>query len=454
MTLTIEQENIINSNSNRIIIEALAGTGKTSTLIKFAEKYFHYESLYIVFNKDMRKTSKGKFPGNTTVHTINSFSYFYNSEFLKGKNFIQSFNSSLIMKMIPELARTYKFNYNLAISEANHVLKAYNNLMNSDLDLSSFNGDKYHNMAKDFYFNLIKSPVIDHLGLLKYFNDNFDFTSLSFDLVMIDEAQDLNPIMISILEKINPKKIVMVGDSNQAIYSFRASVNIFEIDQFKDYSKFKLTKSFRFGQAISDKVNEVYQNLFGRDLELKFNENITSEIVTKTIIGPYTAYITRTNAVLFDKALDYALMDLKVAIPFNWEELKQLIEDMYFFKLGLNDEVKSKLILQYGDFNNLKTLNKEGNDIELSYLIKIIEKHDILILDYLTILERQLSSPKYADITFLTAHKSKGLEFLGVELGSDFSLKSIEERNIIYVSMTRAIKNLNIKNLNFNKNIR
>lgn len=445
MKLTQEQTNIINSKYNFILIKALAGTGKTTTLKYYAEKYFTKKTLYLVFNKDMRKISKMKFPGNTTVHTVNSFAYHYLKDFIKSKNIIDNLNSSHIMQYIADIGKLYEQNKYMAIEKANKIIDAYNIFVNSDTENLN---NEYMLYAKELYNTLIQNNVIDHSGLLKYFNDNFDFSQLDYEVILVDEVQDLNPIMLSILKKINPENLVMVGDPNQSIYGFRNNINIFEMEEFKhNFKEYKLTKSFRFGKEISDKVNDFYKYYMHKDLELEYNESIDSKIVDKELIGPYCTYITRTNAHLFDIALEYALRGYNVAIPFNWEELKELLEDMVYFKLGMNTKVRNKLISQYHDFDNLKRLNKSGNDIELGYLIKIIEKYDIVILEYLKVLENRLSSPKRADITFVTAHKSKGLEFLYVSLGSDFNTKNREEFNLIYVSMTRAIKELNIKNL-------
>jgi len=454
MQLTNEQISILNSNSNKILIEALAGTGKTFILMKYAEKYFTNSVLYIVFNKDMRKSSKTKFPANTVVHTINSFSYKYNKDFIKGKMIIDNFNSTHIIDNLKFLYEKRKINPLEAIKEANLILLRFYSLMNSNINLEDIEGDKYTDFAKDFYHSMIEKGILDHSSLLKHFHDNFNFSELDYDIVMLDEAQDLNPIMLSIIEKINPEKILIVGDSNQSIYSFRQNINIFKSEKVKNFNKFYLTKSFRFGKEIANSIQDFYSNILNKKFSLGFNENIQSYVTDSELLGNYSVYITRTNANLFDKALEYALLGYKVSIPFDWEDLKSSLTDMYYLKVGLLDSINNKQIKQYLTFDNIKNLNKDGNDLELSYLIKVVDKHDFLILDYLKILERQLSASKYADITFITAHKSKGLEFLNVTVSNDFSLYSLEERNLIYVAMTRAIQRLNISELKLKFNLK
>ena len=93
----------------------------------------------------------------------------------------------------------------------------------------------------------------------------------------------------------------------------------------------------------------------------------------------------------------------------------------------------------------MKKIAQSGGDVEISYLIKVVEKYGLDLPDNITTLERYLSSPKNADLILLTAHKSKGLEFFDVELANDFpkiATANLEEKNLIYVAMTRAEKKL------------
>lgn len=451
-----EQIDIIKSNESHILVEALAGTGKTTTLIGYAEENFESSILYLVFSKDMRKIVKNKFPSNCEVHTINSFALKFSKELMSDKILKNNFNTSDIIELLPSLSSRFSNNRTSVIVEATNILKAYSNLMNSNISLKDFKPENYYEtLAFELYNNVIlNGRYIDHSALLKYFSENnlFDF---NFDIVMIDEVQDINPIMFSIIERIKPKKVLMVGDLQQSIYGFRQNINVFRLPELDSYTKYSLTKSFRFGEAIANSVNTISSIIYGKSINIKYNENLESKIIESKVMGPCSAYITRTNAHLFDIAIEYALEGLNIAMPFNWEELKLLMEDIIYLKMNIRSKIKNKIISKYKSFAELEALNKNGSDLELRYLIKVVLKYDILILDYLKLLESKLSSPKYADITLLTAHKSKGLEFLYVQLGTDFKDISkpmdIEEANLIYVSMTRAIKELNINSFKLSR---
>lgn len=51
------------------------GTGKTSTLIKYAEKFSNLNFLYVAFNKSIVENGKKVFPHNVTCKTFHSLAF-------------------------------------------------------------------------------------------------------------------------------------------------------------------------------------------------------------------------------------------------------------------------------------------------------------------------------------------------------------------------------------------
>ena len=54
MTLTSQQEEIINSTIPSFKINAVAGSGKTTTLLEYAKKNTHLKILYLAYNKSLQ----------------------------------------------------------------------------------------------------------------------------------------------------------------------------------------------------------------------------------------------------------------------------------------------------------------------------------------------------------------------------------------------------------------
>lgn len=435
---------IVYSQSQLIFIEAFAGTGKTTTLAEFSKERLDEKILYLVFNSKNRKEARFKFPRNVVVHTINSFVFNLMKDSFTN-HIVNEYSVSFVIKNIPELNKLPK---DEAIIKAVLVIEVLNNFLDSHLKEEEF-FDKdipEWEMAKKFLdkINNKENFPLTHNVLLKRFLDNFDFSSLNFDTILIDEAQDLSLPMFNIINKIKAKK-VFVGDIRQAIYGFRKTINVFN-QEYLNAERLKLTKSYRFGSNIATFVNDVCEKMFHQSLNLKGAASYAGEVILNNDIplkGSYTALITRTNAYLFDQAFSLMKENTLISIPFDWEEVKSMLMDVFYIKMNLRGKVVNKKFKDYESFDYMKKISQSGGDIEISYLIKVVEKYGLDLPNNIIILEKYLSSPKNADIILLTAHKSKGLEFFNVELGEDFpkiSTANMEERNLVYVAMTRAME--------------
>ena len=84
------------------------------------------------------------------------------------------------------------------------------------------------------------------------------------DVVLLDEAQDINPVFSDIVSRMNAQ-VIAVGDSNQAIYQFRGAQDF--LSDMNASHTLTLTKSFRFTPEIADKVNLLLQHMTDLRLE-------------------------------------------------------------------------------------------------------------------------------------------------------------------------------------------
>ena len=60
MKLTKEQEEIINSDKLSFKINAVAGSGKTTTLLEYAKKNSNLKILYLAYNKSLQVSLQDK----------------------------------------------------------------------------------------------------------------------------------------------------------------------------------------------------------------------------------------------------------------------------------------------------------------------------------------------------------------------------------------------------------
>jgi hypothetical protein len=147
-----------------------------------------------------------------------------------------------------------------------------------------------------------------HDFYLKVFHRDGDFYKAlnTFEMVLVDEGQDLSPIMLDALEHCR-KRIIIVGDTHQQIYSFRYAIDAmkrFPFDEERD-----LTMSFRFGRDIAEVASLLIQETKDeKGFKIRGNPQKTSRVALYTDLprpkaGEPCAILSRTNLALFEKAL-------------------------------------------------------------------------------------------------------------------------------------------------------
>jgi superfamily I DNA/RNA helicase len=78
MKPTDEQQRILNATGRVLLINARAGTGKTTTLQMIAAAHSDLKILYLVFNRKAKEEADAKFPGNVEVRTVHSLAFIGN----------------------------------------------------------------------------------------------------------------------------------------------------------------------------------------------------------------------------------------------------------------------------------------------------------------------------------------------------------------------------------------
>lgn len=117
-------------------------------------------------------------------------------------------------------------------------------------------------------------------------------------------------------------------------------------------------------------------------------------------------------------------------------------------------DIKDPLIKHFGSFSKLLKYAKDVSDPELLSKIKIVEMHVEKLEEIVQLLRSKAVRKNQAEIVFSTAHKAKGLEFdhvrvaedflFGLDLGRNLSELEEDEKNILYVAVSRAKKSLRL----------
>lgn len=284
-------------------------------------------------------------------------------------------------------------------------------------------------------------------------NDSLRSKAFSiFRYLMADEAQDLNPVMRSIIQKTG-LPVIAVGDPYQQIYSWRGAENALQQLGGENYY---LTQSFRFGEDIAQVARHILacrpdggprQRLIGAGTgNVKGHE------------GPKIALICRSNAGVIHEALRFMKAGTKVQVD-NMKEILTDVRSAQALHDGNLDKVTSANLKSFTSWDELCMEAEEG-DGAMTRLKNIVEKQQTEQIEKLA--RRQAEGKDDAQVMVCTAHRSKGMEWPAVRLGGDWKdvnglaarwmgaqKKSekhktlvMEEYNTLYVAMTRPILRL------------
>jgi len=261
---------------------------------------------------------------------------------------------------------------------------------------------------------------------------------LPFDRIFLDEAQDINSVILGVLHH-QSSPVIYVGDTYQQIYAWRGAVNA--MDKIRTEKTCDLTQSFRFGPAIADLANRTLRHFLGvTDFALQGTPTIDSRI------GPVaqpTAILARTNAGAILHAVQERSKGRSVAFYGGTGELKAMIGAARKLQLGQP--------FDYAPFANFQTFQDlvDHSETRMCRDLKVFVR---LYLEYgadgLFQLLDSFVPDDQAEVIVSTVHKAKGWQSPHVHLADDFVDRDSrgfrpEEGNIAYVAVTRGQLSVN-----------
>lgn len=482
MELTQEQKDIIQSTGN-IKINAVAGSGKTTTIIEYARSRPEKSSiLYIAFNKSVKLEAIKKFAEkglhHVKVETAHSLAYkhivYRNKYTVKA----QGYKTNEVVEILNLKGTGEKLTEYVL---ANHINKLVAFFCNSEIqkvqDLKYFDtitDPKAKSFVMSFYpyikqqsrifLSKMDTGEIDitHDFYLKKFQ--LSNPMLFYDYILFDEGQDASAVMLDIFSKQKATKVI-VGDTHQQIYGWRYAVNSLEKADFKT---FQLSTSFRFSQDIANLAMEVLQWKSHIDDYQKIpitGMGRSREIKTKAVLG-------RTNLGLLLKAIEYVFEKKKVKNiyfegninSYTYADDGASLYDVLSLYNKRYSSIKDSLIKEMKNLEELEEYIKKTEDVQLGMMVEIVKQYGNEIPGIIkTIKEKHIDNDEKekAEMIFSTVHRCKGMEYDAVQLVNDFITKEkleklkeeekklngrklAEEINLLYVAITRTKNTLYI----------
>ncbi|TCZ71799.1 UvrD-helicase domain-containing protein [Flaviaesturariibacter aridisoli] len=482
MQLTAEQ-NAILAAQGPLKINAVAGSGKTTTLIQYAAtRPAGSRILYLAFNRTVRNEAAARFAalGMNGVRVETAHSLAFRQVVARQGYRVRSsgYNTREIAGLLGLQISGEKHG---AYILANHIGKFVAHFCNSaearvtDINYSALvQDDKARTFVSNHYAAIERGTRLllsqmdkgeiecTHDFYLKKFQ--LSRPVLPFDYILFDEGQDASPAMLDVFLQ-QPAIKLIVGDMHQQIYSWRGAVNALEGVDFPAYG---LTASFRFGADIARLATQVlsWKGYFGDMPLIDIKGKGTAEG------GGTAATIARSNLGLLLAAIRYITDNRSVQHiyfegninSYTYAEEGASLYDVLYLYNGQPDKVRDPLLRELGSLEGLEEYIEKTEEAGLATLLEIVREYGNEIFDLLRALKaRHVGDAERhkAEMIFSTVHRAKGMEYDTVHLAADFvtetklerlaakketlnRVRTFEEINLLYVALTRARRHLHL----------
>lgn len=300
MQYTSEQQKIINHDINKhALVSAVAGSGKTQTLIArieylLANGIAPNKILVLMYNKSAQldfaarlkkiiSPEKSRLINVRTMHSLgNSFlQAFAKAGFVKIDKILKEYEvDTIIQKLLKTYQKELKITKDID-SERVGLFKEYISLLKSDLslnnkkikDLNTKEKKLLDKLFNEFNKECEKQKAITYDDMIytpaKLFEKNKASISQASNLyshIIIDEYQDINQVQQFFLKCLVSENtfVMAVGDVDQTIYQWRGSTPYYMLEGFKkdfrNIKQYTLSYTFRYGDLVSLMANNIITN--------------------------------------------------------------------------------------------------------------------------------------------------------------------------------------------------
>jgi AAA domain len=442
-----------------LVIEAGAGTGKTSTLRLAATAMTSMRGLYVAYNKATAADARRTFPEDVTCVTAHSLAYsavgYRYADRLPGQS-----------RRMPAWAVAHQLGIGTPLPLGDRLLLTQASLArivmgtverychSADAAISGSHVPPVHGIDAESFAELTwwivphaKQAWLDLVrpdGRLPFKHDHYlkmwqlSGPVIAADFIMFDEAQDANPVTAAIIQRQTGVQQIIVGDSCQAIYGWRGAEDA--LTTWPAGTRLNLTHSFRFGPAVAEEANK-WLRILGAGYRLSGTPGIAS--VVGAVPDPQVI-LCRTNGEAMFQARAALDAGRRVALAGRADDIRLLaLTAIELRETGQTGNPELAAFRSWHDVQAYVRSDAAGADLAAS--VRLIDKYgpeDVIA----TI--AQLTSESRADVTVTTAHGAKGREWGRVLIAEDFreprtgTAVARSDAMLAYVAVTRAREHL------------
>lgn len=457
--------------NNNIIIQAGAGSGKSSTILELLKRTPKFKkTILTAFNKSIKDELENRVSPNVKVSTIHALGFSILRE-NKPRNYKVSdwktFNIAKGVLDLRKMKEKEKWAYLHSISKIIDLVR---------LNLA-YTRSEIEQVCNEYNISIVNNEIDDTLDVLqeidKYntgYHKQFliDFVDMlwlpctqvpaskfpKYAVVFTDELQDLNPLQKFIIESVIHEKgrFIGVGDDRQAIYSFMGA-NVQSFESFKNRPNTKvlpLSVTYRCARKITEFANTIFEGL--ESFEGLEEGIVRNGSLNEAQEGDFV--LCRNNLPLIESWISFIRAGKKCSILGKdyGEALIAVLNKLSKYddyKSGVNDLLEKKEAeLKKLGIANPKTSSGYQNLVEKLEIVNVLKKEFGSFEMTKSKVETIFSDTDKTGIRLMTIHKSKGLEakrvfVLGYNelLPSKYAASPLEmyqEQCLKYVAVTRA----------------
>lgn len=458
--LSAEGRRIVSSTARRLVVQAGAGTGKSTTLQAYALARPRQRMLCLAYNKAIQLEAAARMPSNVVCRTSHALAYKV-ARALFGSRVEQR-----VGKTYPSTVARVLSCSPLAANAALAAIQAWCGSLDEQLGMDHLPNHIVARLGEPRVLlqlaQLLWEHMVDpheteiqlpHDGYLKLYQLQQPLLR-EFGVVLVDEAQDLNHCTFDVVTR-QDATIVMVGDEAQSINGYRGSVNALRLLDADE--RLPLMSSWRFGEGIAHMANALLSNFKAEFVHPIVGAGEPRKTRLDVDVTRPFAIITRTNAMAFEEAVNFLDLDRSYHFIGGTEGYRlEKILDAYHLWMGERAMVRDPYLRSFPNFAELAELALDAEDAELKQLVRAVERYGgriPVLIDEITARHVKMHKSAWAqfDGIFIgTTHKTKGLEFEQVWLADDYmpffeegrelELGEVEteEVHLLYVGLTRA----------------
>lgn len=462
-TLTPEQAAIVAAYKAglQLVVTAGAGSGKTSTLRACAEAVPRRRACYIAYNRAIKTDAARSFPRHvhcSTAHGLawgavgSRYQHRLDSPRMSARAVAQAlgvfgrppFEIELGERNVVRMDQTKVVRIALA------TITRFCQSASVEIDATHvptvlrIETPKHREQLADVVVPLasrIWDDVTDVGGVLPFTHDCYlkmwqlQGPRIGADVVLLDEAQDANPVIASIVDAQKHAQRVLVGDQQQQLYAWRGAVDA--MSRFACDERLVLSQSFRFGPAIADEANR-WLDLLDAPLRIRGFDKVGSRV---GLVDKPSAILCRTNAGALGAAMGELEAGRRVSIVGGDDQIRKLAEASLELQAGHGTSHPE--LMAFASWDELVRYTEEeeaGSDLRT--IVRMVEDHGAQRL--ISICDKLTADEQRADVVVSTAHRSKGREWDRVRVAQDFraprgdGLPPVADMMLAYVTVTRA----------------